>query len=317
MRRLALPAVFACLAMVAVPTAALATGLGRERPCPAGPAAVASHTDMEPSADGQRVGVQFALEEGCEDVDVSLLSYQLAPGPTQLASPEQVVYDAVTATASAGQVNDLEVAVVPGCWSLVKLVAGRPPAGAAGMRAWDRRNTVDSKWTDGRAVCPGVAASPLEREDSLLGSLLQGPDAPASGLDLGAPATMLPGLGVPGSTVAGGERVGVAGADDPARVPDAAGTVGAGDGAGGPDLGEDARAGGTAGAASAPRAAAAGTGRPAGGAGSRPVIAADGALPLTGSNAAAVLVGGIGLVVVGTLVVRRARRYRARHLAAS
>src|SRR5262245_54057296 len=143
MRRLAVPAALACLVMLALPGAVKASGVGRDDRCPAGPSRVASHTEIEPSADGLSVGIDFALREGCEAVDVSLLSYQLVAGRTLLDPAEQVLYDVSTAAVSAGRVNHLEVAVIPDCWSLVKLVVGRPPAGEADsgrIRAWDRRN---------------------------------------------------------------------------------------------------------------------------------------------------------------------------------
>jgi hypothetical protein len=326
MRRLASPAVLACLVTLALstlvtlalPTAVRATGLGKDGACPTGPRRVASHTEIEPTADGRAAGVQFALEPGCDGVDVSLLSYQLAEGRTPLSPPEQVLYDVATTTVSAGRVNRLEVAVLPDCWSLVKLVVGRPPAGetdVARIRAWDRRNTVHSKWRGGQSACATSAPSPLE-EDGLLGGLLQGlgDDTDQGGTtDPARTAT-----GTPGGVGRSGER----GGEAPARAasgdgPDQAPSTTSG--------GEAAAAGGTT-ATTSDAGAAGGQDRrderaPSGtdveAAGSRggQVIAADGALPLTGANALAVLIGGAALVVVGALLLGSGRRYRARHLA--
>jgi len=325
-----LPAVLACLATLALsglvtlalPTAVRATGIGQEDACPAGPRRVASHTEIEPSADGRAASVQFALEPGCDGVDVSLLSYQLAEGRTPLSPPEQVLYDVTTTTASAGRVNRLEVGVLPDCWSLVKLVVGRPPAGEtnpASIRAWDRRNTVHSRWRGGQSACATASPSPLE-EDGLLGGLLQGfGDDPAPG---GQTGPVLAATGASGSVgqagARGGEPPARGGAGDGARgqAPSTTSGAGAATVGGGPTTAtaDPGPAGGQDRAdeqASAPGPEA----QAAGPRGPHRVIVADGALPLTGANALAVLIGGVALVVAGAVLLGSGRRYRARHLA--
>jgi hypothetical protein len=134
-------------------------GAPGEAACPEGARRIASHTSIEPVPDGSEVGVDFALDGGCEDVEVSLVSYQLH-APAGSGGAEQVVYDIATATVPGGRVNHLQVAVEP-CWSMVRLVVGRPPdeLDPPNIDAWTLRDTVHTRLSGGRPSCDGGAAA--------------------------------------------------------------------------------------------------------------------------------------------------------------
>jgi hypothetical protein len=325
MRRLAVPAAFACLLTVAglaLPSTVLADDLvAQDASCPRGPRTVASHTGLEQTRDGLAVSIQFALEAGCDDVDVSLLRYHFTAGPGSGGHADQVLYDIQVARASAGQVHQLQVDVMPECWSLTKLVVGRPPAGAgepgrgaAEVRAWERRNTVYSKWGGGASACapPGSSLDAGGLLDSLLQPLGSStPDDPALGSAQGPPpveeqpgqeAQSQPGTsqsGSPSATTPPATGPEANGSAEPEPAPGAsAGEEPADQDQAATDSNED---GGQE---------AEGLAAPSGG-----EIAGGDALPLTGTPVGNLLLAGVGLVMAGAALLRLGRRYRARHLA--
>jgi hypothetical protein len=321
MRRLAAPAAFVCLltvAALALPAVVRAAGLaGQDARCPRGPDMVASHTGMEASRDGQSVSIDFALRDGCENVEVSLLSYLLTAGPASGDRAEQALYDVRTATVSAGQINRLDVAVMPGCWSLTMLVVGRPPStgDAARMRAWERHNTVHSKADGGPEACAptGSSGSSLLGGDGLLGTLLQPPGSAAPPAPAPETATAPePPETQPGPVAASQPETDLTAplnsATPPAAEPD-------GDTAG-PD-GAESAAGEEPATQNQPETAprAEGT-RDADrlAAGREDGSADGGTLPLTGTPVGNLTLAGVGLVMAGAALLRLGRRYRARHL---
>lgn len=324
MRRLAAQAAFACLLTVAglaLPSTVLADDLGAgDASCPRGPRTVASHTGLEQTRDGLAVGIQFALEAGCDDVEVSLLRYHFTAGPGSGGQADQVLYDIQVAKASAGQVHQLQVDVMPECWSLTKLVVGRPPAaagepgrGAAELRAWERHNTVYSKWGGGASACAPPGSS-LDA-GGLLGSLLQPlgpstPDDPAPGSAQGPPPVEeQPGQDAqsqPGTSQSGSPSA----TTPPATGPEASGSAEPAPGASAGEEPADQDQVATDDSKQGGGQEAEGLAAPSGG-----ELAGGDALPLTGTPVGNLLLAGVGLVMAGAVLLRLGRRYRARHLA--
>jgi hypothetical protein len=91
-------------------------------PCPAGLAKVASWEAIEVEA--SRATVAFVLAPGCQDVDMSLVSYQTRQAGT---GPAPVLH-AVTGRFSAGTVNKLTAVVGSDCAFRVVFATGRPDA---------------------------------------------------------------------------------------------------------------------------------------------------------------------------------------------
>jgi hypothetical protein len=120
------------LAIVVVLVAAAAlwavpAGATPRRVCPDGLARIASWEPIEVA--GGRATVAFVLASGCQDVDLSLVSYQIRGARGQPA----LVLHAATGRFSAGKVNRLTALVGSDCAFRVVFALGRPEtAGRAG-----------------------------------------------------------------------------------------------------------------------------------------------------------------------------------------
>jgi hypothetical protein len=120
--RWALPCALVAAAVLALALPALATPAAAPAapPCPAGRAKVASWEPIEVQAG--RATVAFVLAPGCQDVDMSLVSYQTRQGGAEHA----LVLHAVTGRFSAGTVNKLTALVGSDCAFSVVFATGRP-----------------------------------------------------------------------------------------------------------------------------------------------------------------------------------------------
>ena len=91
------------------------------RLCPDGLGQIASWEPIEIS--GNKARVAFALAAGCRDVEVALISYEVATGR---GNPTAMVLDAAASTFSSGEVGRLDVLVASDCAFRVALTVGRP-----------------------------------------------------------------------------------------------------------------------------------------------------------------------------------------------
>jgi hypothetical protein len=99
-------------------TAAPAPSAPATAPCPDGLAGVASWEPLQ--VGGNRATVAFVLAQGCRDVELTMVSYRVTRGSTN------VVLDAAGGRFSAGAVNRLSVLVAGDCAYRVAFVLGRP-----------------------------------------------------------------------------------------------------------------------------------------------------------------------------------------------
>jgi hypothetical protein len=86
--------------------------------CPDGLAGVASWEPLQ--VGGNRATVAFVLAQGCRDVELTMVSYRVTRGSTN------IVLDAAGGRFSAGTVNRLSVLVAGDCAYRVAFVLGRP-----------------------------------------------------------------------------------------------------------------------------------------------------------------------------------------------
>ena len=106
----------------ALPALATPTTAPAAPPCPAGLARVASWEPIE--VEGGKATVAFVLAPGCQDVDMSLVSYQTR----QLGLEHAPVLHAATGRFSSGTVNKLTALVGSDCAFRVVFATGRPDA---------------------------------------------------------------------------------------------------------------------------------------------------------------------------------------------
>lgn len=273
-RRLACSALLtALLPLTASPAAATSPEQPSPATCPPGTRQIASHSGVTIDLGRAEATVDFAVADGCRDVEVSLASYRVSrTGDDRGQRHEQLLFDVHAGRFSAGEVHALAVAIDPDCYHHVMLVLGAPVErfGPEHSSEAERERTVDSKLDGG----PDPCGAPLPRR----------PAEPPTSTTATVPATSAAAAAPPDTTVPASTRPAAATATTVAAPPTTA--AAATTTTAPPEPAVDPQA--------TPLVVA-------------PATPGGNRLPFTGTSLAAILVTGLTLLLSGVLLLARSK----------